>query len=71
MGVGAKTAMQMHYESRGYPGAEVEGESSCSAPVALGLLGLGSWKPQGQDVVPPASNVYPLYCCPCLQLMSN
>lgn len=36
--------MHMHYnESRHYPGAEVE-EESCSAPVALGFLALGSFK---------------------------
>lgn len=52
MGVGAKTTMQMHYESWGYPEAEVEGQSSYS--VAPGLLGLGSWKPQGQDIAPPS-----------------
>lgn len=47
----AKTATQMSYnESRGYPEAEVEEESSGSAPVALGLLAPGFWKPQGQDV---------------------
>lgn len=28
-------------------------ESTCSAPVALGLLAAGFWKPQGQDVEPP------------------
>lgn len=41
----AKTAKQMHYnEPKGNPRAEVEGESLCSAPVALPLLGLGSWR---------------------------
>ena len=40
MGSGGYKAIQMHYnESRGYPGAEVEEESTCSAPVALDLLG--------------------------------
>jgi len=35
--------MQMHYnESRVYPGAEVEEESTYSAPVALGLSVLRS-----------------------------
>ena len=37
-GNGANTIMQMHYtEFRGYPGAEVEEKSACSAPVDLGL----------------------------------
>lgn len=48
---GTKIIVQMHYnESMGYLGAEMEGESACAAPVALGLLVLGSWKPQDQDV---------------------
>ena len=35
--VGTITVMQMYYnESRGYPGAEVEEESLCFVPVALG-----------------------------------
>ena len=50
---GAMTTMQMHYkESRGYSGAEVEEESTCAAPVTLGLSAAGSWKPQGHNVVP-------------------
>ena len=40
--------MQMHYnESRDYPGAEVEEESTYSTPVTL-----RPWKPQDQDAVP-------------------
>ena len=36
---GAKPTTQMHYnESRGYPAAEMEEESSGSAPVSFGLL---------------------------------
>ena len=53
----ARTAMQMHCnETKSYPGTEV-GEHLL-VPVALGLLAPGSlklpgsWKPQGQDVVP-------------------
>jgi len=46
-------AVQVHYnESRGYPGAEVEEESPCSAPVALDLSDPRSWKTQSQDVLP-------------------
>lgn len=36
---GAIGEMQMHFsESGGYPGAEMEEKSTCSAPVTLGLL---------------------------------
>lgn len=42
-GGGAVTAMQIHFnESRAYPGAEVEEESTGSAPVAFGLVAPGS-----------------------------
>lgn len=48
----AKPAKQMHYNDPvGDPRADVDGESTCSAPAALRLLGQGFWKPQGQDVV--------------------
>lgn len=41
---------QMHHnESRGYPRAEEEEESTCSVLVAV-LSGLRSWKLQDQDV---------------------
>ena len=54
----AVLTMQMHYnEPRGYPGAEVDKESICSKPEVLDLSAPRSWKPQGQDVVSPASNV--------------
>lgn len=38
----AKTTMQMQYESRAYPGAELEEENTCPTPVALSLLAPGS-----------------------------
>ena len=48
---GTKIAIQMYYnESRGYPNTEMEGDNACIALVALGLLALGSWKPQGHDM---------------------
>ena len=35
---GAMTSMHIHYDEHGgYPGAEVEEDSACSAPVVLGL----------------------------------
>ena len=37
--MGAKIIIQMHDDqSRGYPRAEVEEESTCSVPVPLGVL---------------------------------
>ena len=39
-----------YIESRGYLGAEMEEERAGSAPVALDLSALTSWKPQGHDV---------------------
>lgn len=44
--------MNALYEFGGYSGVEVEEESVCPAPVALGLSAPRSWKPQGQDVEP-------------------
>lgn len=79
----AKTAKQMHYNDPvDDPRADVDGESTCSAPAALHLLGQGSWKPQGQDVVPlewvaylsrslppaPVCLLYQLFCLYYLKL---
>lgn len=52
MCVGAVTAMQMHYNEPRVHGAEVEEESTYSAPVALDLSVPRSWKPQDQAIVP-------------------
>lgn len=42
---GAELVMQMLYEARGYPEAEVEEKNACSAPAALVSLA-PDWKPQ-------------------------
>ena len=51
---GTVTIMQIHStESRCCLGAEVEEVSTCSALVTIVLSVPRSWKPQGQNVVPP------------------
>lgn len=49
--------LQMYYESRGYPGAEVKEESTCSAPVVLDMSAPRSQKPQIRMLYPQASDV--------------